>query len=123
MDSRFWSVQSYDAIETKNKSEVFNKFKEFELCTTNECGLELYDQILVVLSREFESYLQLKGIHHELSAPYTPAQNGVAERINRTLMESACAMMSQTGLPERYWAEAVATAIYLRNRILTRALK
>ena len=104
----------------KNKSEVFNKFKEFELCTTNECGLSIgtlrSDNGGEYLSKEFVSYLQSRGIHHELTAPYSPSQNGVAERINRTLMESARAMMGQAGLPERHWAEAVATAAYLRNR-------
>ena len=111
----------------KNKSEVFNKFKEFELCTTNECSLSIgtlrSDNDGEYLSKEFVSYLQSRGIHHELTAPYSPSQNGVAERINRTLMESARAMMGQAGLPEHYWAEAVATAAYLRNRTPTRALK
>ena len=111
----------------KNKSEVSERFKEFELITTNECGLSVgtlrSDNGGEYLSKEFESYLQSKGIHHELSAPYTPAQNGVAERINRTLMERARAMLGHAGLPERYWAEAVATAAYLRNRTPTRALK
>ena len=111
----------------KNKSEVFNKFKEFELITTNECDCSIgtlqTDNGGEYLSKEFESYLQSRGIHHELSAPYSPAQNGVAERFNRTLMESARAMMAQAGLSERYWAEAVATAAYLRNRVPTRSLK
>ena len=77
----------------RNKWEVFDKFKEFKSCTTNECGLLigtlLSDNGGEYLSKEFESYLQSRGIHHELSAPYSPAQNGVAERINRTLVESA----------------------------------
>ena len=111
----------------RNKSKVFNKFKEFELCTTNECGLTIgtlrSDNGGEYLSDEFQSYLQSKGIHHELSAPYSPSQNGVAERINRTLMESARAMMTQAGLPNHYWAEAVSTAAYLRNRVSTRSLK
>ena len=72
--------------------------------------------------KEFQSYLMSKGIHHELTAPYSPAQNGTAERINRTLMESARTMMTQAGLPDKYWAEAVATAVYLRNCVLTRSL-
>ena len=75
------------------------------------------------LSKEFKSYLKSKGIHHELSAPFSPAQNGIVERINRTLMESAHAMLAQAELPEHFWAEAVATAAYLRNRTTTRALK
>jgi len=45
------------------------------------------------------------------------------ERLNCTLMESACAMLAQVGLPETNWAKAVATAAYLRNRTVTRALK
>ena len=111
----------------KYKSEVFNKFKEFESTTTNECGCSIgtlrTDNGGEYLSKEFDSYLQSKGINHELSAPYSPAQNGVAERFNRTLMESARTMMAQAELPECYWAEAVATAAYLRNRVPTRSLK
>ena len=75
------------------------------------------------LSKEFDTYLQSRGIRHELSAPYSPAQNGVTERFNRTLMKSARTMMAQAGLSEHYWAEAVATAAYLRNRVPTRSLK
>jgi transposase InsO family protein len=111
----------------KNKSEAFDKFKEFELYTTNEydnsLGTLRSDNGGEYLSQEFESYLQSKEINHELSAPYSPAQNGIAEILNRTLTESARAMMSQAGLSEHYWAETVATAAYLRNIIPTRALK
>ena len=111
----------------KNKSEVFDKFKEFESCTTNECsqsiGVLRSDNGGEYVSKNFEFYLKNKGIHHELTAPYSPAQNGVAERANRTLMESARTMMAQAGLPEKYWAEAVATAAYLRNRTPTGSLK
>ena len=63
------------------------------------------------------------GIHQELTVPYSPQQNGVAERINRTLMESACSMMTRAGLPEKYWAEAVECAAYIRNHTPTAALK
>ena len=111
----------------KYKSEVFNKFKEFESVTTNKCGCSIgtlrTDNGGEYLSKEFDSYLQSKGINHELSAPYSPAQNGVAERFNRTLMESPRTMIAQAELPECYWAEAVATAAYLRNRVPTRSLK
>ena len=65
----------------------------------------------------------MKGIHHELTVPHTPEQNGVAERMNRTLMESARSMMSHAGLPDSYWAEAVATAAYITNRTSTTALE
>ncbi len=55
-------------------------------------------------------------MHHELTVPYSPEQNGVAERMNRTLMESARTMLSHAGLPDSYWAEAVASAAYIRNK-------
>ena len=45
----------------------------------------------------------------------------MAERLNRTLVESARAMLSHSNLPNRFWAEAVSTAAYLRNRTTTSA--
>ena len=54
---------------------------------------------------------------------HSPEQNGVAERVNRTLMESVRSMLSHAGLPDSYWAEAVATAAYVRNRLPTAAIK
>ena len=50
----------------------------------------------------------------------TPQQNGVAERYNRTLLESLHAMMHSAGVPDLLWAELAATAAYLRNRLPTR---
>ncbi len=68
------------------------------------------------LSKEFQAYLASNGIEHQLTVPHSPQQNGVAERLNRTLVESARAMLSHSNLPNRFWAEAVSTAAYLRNR-------
>ncbi len=51
----------------------------------------------------------------------TPELNGVAERLNRTLIESARSMLLDAKLPKSYWAEAVSTATYLKNRSPTRA--
>ena len=55
--------------------------------------------------------------------PYSPEQNGVPERMNRTLLESARSMMFQAGLPDRFWAEAVECAAYIRNRTSMSAIK
>ena len=66
------------------------------------------------LSKEFRSYLRSRGIHQELTVPHSPQQNGVAERMNRTLTESARSMMAHVKLSDKYWAEAVACAAYLR---------
>ncbi|KAI3742653.1 hypothetical protein L1987_60345 [Smallanthus sonchifolius] len=54
-----------------------------------------------------------KGIHHEFSEPYVPQQNGVAERKNRTLVETARTMLADSKLPVTFWAEAVNTACHL----------
>ncbi|KAJ0716476.1 putative RNA-directed DNA polymerase [Helianthus annuus] len=60
-----------------------------------------------------------KGILHEFSAPYTPRQNGVAERKNRTLIEIARTMLADSKLSIFFWSEAVASACYTLNQVLT----
>jgi transposase InsO family protein len=62
------------------------------------------------------TYFNAKGIIHETTVPYTPEQNGVAERLNRTIMEKVRAMLHDGDLPQELWAEAAVTANYLRNR-------
>ena len=54
--------------------------------------------------------------------PYTPQQNGLAERMNRTLLERVRCMMLEAGLPKKFWGEAVNTAAYLVNRCPSTAL-
>ena len=53
------------------------------------------------------------GIRHEFSCRYTPEQNGVAERKNRTIVEAARAMLEEKSLPKFYWAEVFRTAVYI----------
>ncbi|GJY23764.1 putative ribonuclease H-like domain-containing protein [Tanacetum coccineum] len=57
-----------------------------------------------------------KGIKQEYSTARTPQQNGVAERMNRTLIEAARTMLADSLLPTTFWAEAVSTACYIFNR-------
>ena len=65
----------------RNKSEVFGKLKEFKSCVNNECSNLIAtlrtDNEGEYLPNDFETYLKSKGIHHELTAPYSPAQNRV----------------------------------------------
>ncbi|KAI3762558.1 hypothetical protein L1987_52989 [Smallanthus sonchifolius] len=58
-----------------------------------------------------ELFCLKRGIRHEFSAPYTPQQNGVAERKNRTLIETARTMLSDAKLPVTFWAEAINTVL------------
>jgi transposase InsO family protein len=66
---------------------------------------------LTKLSRELEN----TGVRIEPTAVYTPSQNGVAERLNRTLITRTRALLVAAELPDRLWGEAVHTANYLRN--------
>lgn len=66
-------------------------------------------------SKEFLQFCREKGIQRQYSIPYTPEQNGVAERLNRTLAEEMRAMLYHAQSPKQYWAEAISTAAYLKN--------
>lgn len=71
------------------------------------------------LGKDFTNELENCGIRREFTTPHIPQQNGVAERMNRTLVEMARCMLIQSKLPIQFWAEAVNTASYIRNRCPT----
>ena len=75
------------------------------------------------INEELKKWAAERGITLETTAPYSPSQNGVAERFNRTLLELARAMIIAKNLPIFLWDEAVSHANYLRNRSSTVALK
>ncbi|KAK3888840.1 hypothetical protein Pcinc_007106 [Petrolisthes cinctipes] len=111
----------------KGKHEVFAKFKEWKKCVENQMGRKMKilrtDNGGEYKSNDFDQYLIDEGIRHEYTIPKTPEQNGVSERMNRTLVEQIRAMLIDSGLPHRFWAEALSTACYLKNRSPARALK
>ncbi|CAI7732455.1 unnamed protein product [Closterium sp. NIES-53] len=59
------------------------------------------------LSKEFSLWLEKNGIRHSLTMPYSPEMNGIAERANRTITESAHRLLIETGLPDNFWPDAV----------------
>ncbi|UYV62579.1 hypothetical protein LAZ67_2001174 [Cordylochernes scorpioides] len=67
-------------------------------------------------NHQMTQYLKGKGIKHQLTNVYTPQQNGISERYNRTLIEGTRALLIDSQLPLRYWAETMSTFAYLKNR-------
>ena len=110
----------------KQKSDVFNQFLEWKAAVEKSSGHKVKtlrtDNGGEFTSTEFENYLKSEGVKHELTVPKTPEQNGVAERLNRTLVEAVRAMLIQAKLPQRFWVEALATAVYLHNRSPTKGV-
>ena len=76
-----------------------------------------------LVNKEVKKFAEEEGIIIETTAPYSPSQNGIAERFNRTILELVRAMLISKDLPSFLWDEAARHATYLRNRAPTRALK
>jgi transposase InsO family protein len=94
----------------KSKNEVLIKFKEFKVLieNTSERKIKILrsDNGGEYTSKEFVSFCKDVGIKIELTNPYIPQQNGVAERKNRTIMEAVKTMTHDQYLPMHLWAEA-----------------
>lgn len=75
------------------------------------------------MNERLADFLKQSGIRHQTSVPYSPEQNGVAERLNRMLVERARSMLLEANCSTDLWAEAINTAVYLKNRSPTKALK
>lgn len=110
----------------RSKDEAFKCFKKIKAAVENELDVKLkafrIDREGEFNSDEFTSYCVELGIRRDTTAPYTPQQNGVVERRNRTVVEMARSMLKSKGVPAHFWAEAIKTAVHVLNRAPTRAL-
>jgi hypothetical protein len=110
----------------RKKSEVFDKFKEFKALVENQTEKKIKvlrtDNGGELCGNEFIDFCKKCGIARQKTTPYTPKQNGVAEMMNRTLMEKARSILSGVKLGHEFWAEAVGTTCYLVNRSPSSAL-
>jgi hypothetical protein len=108
------------------KDSVLDRFKEYAALVETQTGHQLKrlrsDGGGEYINAPFRAFCAEKGIIMESTAPYSPAQNGIAERLNRTLLEHARAMIFAKQAPKTLWPEAVAYACYIKNRTPTRAL-
>nr|AAZ28937.1 polyprotein [Phanerochaete chrysosporium RP-78] len=110
----------------KTRDAALDRFQKVEQLIERQLGRRVkvlhVDNAKEYTEGKFRAYAESRGIIIRTTAPYSPAQNGVAERLNRTLMERARAMLIARSLPKFLWQEAWAYACYLRNRTPTRAL-
>jgi transposase InsO family protein len=112
----------------QDKSKTQGTLKRFLRRAQNEFELKVKkirsDNGSEFKNLQVEEFLEEEGIKHEFSALYTPQQNGVVERKNRTLIDMARTMLGEFKTPERFWSEAVNTACHAINRLyLHRLLK
>ncbi|RVX07474.1 Retrovirus-related Pol polyprotein from transposon RE1 [Vitis vinifera] len=105
----------------KNRAELFSIFQKFytEIQTQFNISIRVLrsDNAREYFSAQFTSFMSHHGILHQSSCAHTPQQNGVAERKNRHLVETARTLLLHNHVPFRFWGDAVLTACYLINRM------
>jgi transposase InsO family protein len=101
------------------KSQTQETLKRFLRRAQNEFGLRFKkirsDNGTEFKNSQIEGFLEEEGIKHEFSSPYTPQQNGVVERKNRTLLDMARTMLDEYKTLDWFWAEPINTACYSIN--------
>ncbi|KAH9801739.1 Integrase catalytic domain-containing protein [Citrus sinensis] len=104
----------------KTKDQFVEKFKVWKALVENQSGRKLKalrtDNGLEFCNREFETFCQKHGILRHKTVRFTPQQNGLTERMNRTIVDKTICMLINSKLPRCFWAETVSTACYLVNR-------
>ncbi|KAK9067917.1 hypothetical protein SSX86_012028 [Deinandra increscens subsp. villosa] len=111
----------------KTKDEAFSKFKEWKILVENQSERKVKrlrtDNGLEFCNSLFDSYCKTHGISRHLTVPGNPQQNGLVERMNRTLLNKIRCMLISAGMPKSFWAEALQTATYLVNRSPSSAIE
>nr|GEW16119.1 zinc finger, CCHC-type [Tanacetum cinerariifolium] len=109
-----------------SKDETLSTFKEFRPWIEMELRIRIRmlrtNKGGEFTSNEFTRYCKENGIARQLTTPYSSQQNRVVKRRNRTVLSTTRSMMKAMKLPLTFWAEAVRHAIYILNRVPTRAL-
>ena len=105
----------------RTKDEAFDKFKEFKSIVENQKERKIKairsDRGGEYFSIEFDNFCEEPGIIHQKSAPFTPQQNGLPERKNRTLVDMVNAMIFYARLPYNLWGEALLYACHILNKV------
>jgi transposase InsO family protein len=104
----------------QDKSNVFETFMSFAILAQNQFDFYIKkvrsDNGSEFKNARIDEYCDDKGIKHEFSSKYTPEQNGIVERKNRTLIDMARSMLAEYNVPDSYRAEAINIACHASNR-------
>lgn len=110
----------------RHKSQAFEKYLEFEAEAEKQSGMKVKivrsDNGGEYTGTQFKTHLKGLGVLHQRTTPYTPQQNGVAERFNRTLIEMVRCMLKSSAMPNTFWGEAVLNATHVLQRVPHRSL-
>jgi histone deacetylase 1/2 len=110
----------------KNKNEVFSYFQSLLAFVKTQFSLSIKclrtDGGGEYMSTKFKDFLTTQGIMHQVSCPHTPEQNGISERKNRHIRETAVTMIQTASVSSHFWYHACALATYLINRMPTPVL-
>jgi hypothetical protein len=105
----------------RDKSNVSETFKSFAILAQNQFDFDIKkvrsDNGSEFKNARIDEYCDDKGIKHEFSSKYTPEQNRIIERKNRTLIDMARSMLAEYNVPNSYWVEAINTACHALNRL------
>jgi len=115
-------ASSFHAVyPLKTKGETFAAFKLFKAWAEKLTGRKIKafqeDKGGEYMSNDFDAYLRAEGIERRHTTRNRPQQNGSAERANRTIMEAVVAALAESGLPQSFWLEALASFIHVWNRL------
>ncbi|KAH9782240.1 hypothetical protein KPL71_008811 [Citrus sinensis] len=111
----------------KTKDEVLERFKRWKILVETQTSLKVkalrIDNGLEFCNKEFGDFCERHGIMRHKTVIHTPQQNGLAERMNRTLMDKVRCILLYSKLPKSLWAEALNTTCYLVNRSPSTAIE
>ena len=105
----------------KQKSELFARFRDYQAKVETETGKKIKqlrsDGGAEYTGHDFRKYLAEKGVTQQITPPYTPEHNGIAERANRTIVDMVRCMLYDAKLGQEFWGHAALTAIHIINRL------
>ncbi|KAJ9517015.1 hypothetical protein QJQ45_002522 [Haematococcus lacustris] len=104
-------------LQTKDQvpAAIQRVITELETQSGQRCKALRSDNGSEYCNKTVQDWCSSKGIQQQFSAPYCPEQNGKAERLNRTIMQSTRSMLLTSGLPSGFWVDAARKANYVRN--------